>query len=172
MRPSKTVSTAADACENFSTSSKESENMRLLRINALLLLLVVSGCGATEDGLQRRTVYPASGTITHAGQPLGEVSVVLHPVNKPDDGKPHFLPRGTSDEHGKFTISTYAQADGAAPGTYQAVFSYQGSLQGLDEDEQDALPELLPRNWTRPELSSVTLVVTEDQNDFETIELY
>ena len=146
--------------------------MRLPRLYFPLMLLAICGCGNNEHTLQRRVVYPASGSITAAGRPLPNASVVLHPVTSPDSDTPFFLPRGTTDEEGKFAISTYEKGDGAPPGTYEVTFSWQGPRrEELSEDEQDDLPELLPRQWTRQEQSGVTVVVTEGTNEFEPFQL-
>jgi hypothetical protein len=137
----------------------------------LLLSFTLYGCSANEDTLQRRVVYPVSGSVTAAGQPLPDASVVLHPVDQPNTDIPFFLPRAITDKDGRFTITTYERGDGAPPGTYWVAFSWQGTLEGLSEDEQDALPERLPPQWTKPGRSGITVVVADRNNELAPFEL-
>lgn len=138
----------------------------------LLLSFTLYGCSTNEDSLQRRVVYPVSGAIRAAGQPLPNASVVLHPVDHSDKDIPFFLPRGITNKDGRFIISTYEQGDGAPPGTYRVAFSWQGVVEGLSEDQQDALPELLPPQWTNPARSGITVVVADHNNELDPFELH
>jgi len=75
-----------------------------------------SGCGSrSETG--RLAVHPATGIVTVAGQPTWGVSVILHPKGG-EASKEEVTPTGTTDEDGKFTLSTYDQDDGAPVGDY------------------------------------------------------
>jgi hypothetical protein len=97
--------------------------------------------------------------------------VSLTPVTSPNDEKPFYVPRGTVDENGMFKISTYQSGDGAPPGEYKVSFTWVGSLEGVSEDEEDKLPEKLPRKYTNPETSGITVTVKERDNLLSPIEL-
>lgn len=137
--------------------------MALKNLMVLALCSVVVGCGS-EISPEQRAVYPAVGAISFRGKPIPDATVRLHPVAPPSDGKPVFISRGKVDENGVFSVSTYAHQDGAPAGEYRVSVSWQGPLKGLSEDEEDRLKERLPRKYTSPESSGLTVVVSEDTN--------
>ncbi len=133
------------------------------RILLSALMMGLSGCG-TELPPDQRQVFPASGKVSFQGKPIPDATVRLHPVKPPDDGKPVYISRGRVEDGGEYSISTYAIADGAPAGQYRVSLSWQGPLKGLSEDEVDQLRERLPRKYTSPETSGLTVMITEDQN--------
>ncbi|QDT25781.1 hypothetical protein Enr10x_10780 [Gimesia panareensis] len=136
----------------------------------LCLLTLLSGCGS-EKLEDARTVFPVTGVVLYQDQPITDGMVSLTPVNPPSDDKQFFNPRGTVDESGKFQITTYEKGDGAPPGEYKVSFTWVGSLEGVSEDEEDKLPEKLPRKYTNPETSGITITVKEHNNLLSPIEL-
>lgn len=128
-----------------------------------LFITFLSGCSSPDDPKQRE-VFPVSGIATYKGRPMPDASVVLHPVSQNDDGLPTYLPRGHVDNEGKFTISTYRKGDGAPAGTYKVSFSWLGSLQGISEEEEDKLPEKIPRKYRNPRTSGFTVEIRKTEN--------
>ncbi|MCA9088148.1 MAG: hypothetical protein KDA90_05860 [Planctomycetaceae bacterium] len=133
----------------------------MMRSLIYLLPVLALGCGRAAVDPQARDVYPVAGTITYQGRPICDGVVRFHPVKEFDDGKPFILPRGVVDEEGNMIVSTYGTGDGAPAGEYRLSISWQGPLEGVDEDEEDLLPELIPRKYRNPETSGLYCVVSE-----------
>lgn len=137
-----------------------------MTVKNLMLLAVMCaavGCGA-EMPSDQRVVFPAVGSVSFQGKPIPDATIRLHPVTPPTDGKPVYVSRGKVDDSGLFSVSTYGREDGAPAGEYRVAFSWLGPLAGLTEDQEDRLKERLPRKYTSPDTSGITVVVTEDVN--------
>ena len=130
-----------------------------------LMVLAFAGCSDSQD-TNKRPVFPATGTVTYRGKPLVDATVRLHPLQEDDDDRPVWLPRGRVNSEGRFTLSTYRTGDGAPAGEYRVSFSWQGPLKNISEDDQDELPELMPKQLTSPKHSNITVVVAEGENEF------
>lgn len=155
--------------QSLAQDLKEANTMFVARqILAALMLTLLSGCGETPDP-DLRPVFKAVGSVRFQGRPIPDATIRLHPVSPTDDGKPTYLPRGRVDEHGNFAITTYRTGDGAPPGEYRVSLSWQGPLKGISEDEEDRLQELLPRQFTTPEESGLTVVIAEGENELPQI---
>jgi len=128
-----------------------------------MMIYFLVGCGGS-DAPQEREVFPVSGKVTYQGKSIPDASVVLHPVTQTDDGIPACLPRGHVNESGEFVVSTYRQGDGAPAGKYRVSFSWQGSLKGLDEDQEDKLREKLPRKYRNPKTSGIEVTILKEKN--------
>jgi hypothetical protein len=106
----------------------------LLVCCAALALAGGAGCGS------RRTVYPVSGQV-FAGKdkkPATGAMVVFHPVK--EDGGPVYKPNGVVDDNGHFSLTTYAQGDGAPPGEYIVTLEWAPARQSaLKADSKDLL---------------------------------
>ena len=85
----------------------------LCRVGFLVVLGLVAGCGKASSG--RKTVYSVTGTVTLSGGPVPGATVTL----SPKEGQP--VAYGTTDDSGKFKLSTYETGDGAVPGAYVAL---------------------------------------------------
>lgn len=84
---------------------------------ALGLLPWLIGCGDSK-----KTTYKASGVILYDnGQPVKNVTLAFVPVGGFVEGE--MLPQATTDENGKFEISTYGEKDGAPAGEYKVTLS-------------------------------------------------
>jgi hypothetical protein len=81
-------------------------------ILAALLALVGAGCG--------NPTKPVKGVLTLDGQPFEGAAVVFSPAG--ESGSPAY---GRTNKHGAFVLSTYKQGDGALPGDYRVVVSFQ-----------------------------------------------
>ena len=145
--------------------------MKIHRKSALTMAIgmaVISGCGKVEDPLVRATV-PVTGVVKFKGKPIPDATICLHPVVKPNDGKPVFTPRGIADDAGNYTLTTYSTADGAPVGEYNVTVSWVGPLEGLSEDQEDRLKERLPRRYASPKTSGITVVVSEGEDSLQDI---
>ncbi|MCA9133866.1 MAG: hypothetical protein KDA45_11955 [Planctomycetales bacterium] len=74
-----------------------------------LLLFLLAGCG--EESL----TVPVEGILRLDGQPLKDVSVMFVPDGSGRDAT------GSTDDEGRFVLSTFDPRDGAMPGTYKVV---------------------------------------------------
>lgn len=86
----------------------------LFRAGFLVILGLVAGCGKGASS-GRKPVYPVTGVVTLSGGPVPGATVTL----SPRDGQP--VAYGTTDDSGKFKLSTYDTGDGAVPGAYVAL---------------------------------------------------
>ncbi|MFM1802470.1 MAG: hypothetical protein RJA81_1822 [Planctomycetota bacterium] len=85
----------------------------------------LTGCGDKEF---RHTVYPASGKVTQNGKPVSNAMITFHPVDptiiRIPEGKSGVeiaKPTTTTDENGRFQLSTYLGNDGAPAGDYKVT---------------------------------------------------
>jgi hypothetical protein len=99
--------------------------------------------GCSEDGpeLERIPVVPATGTVLIKGMAAAGAHVRLHPVDA-GVGKRGLYPEGTTDEAGKYTLSTYVAGDGAPPGDYRVSVTWPDvSFQPKTGAQREALLE-------------------------------
>lgn len=90
------------------------------RFVALVLCLGLAGCGGIKT-------YPVNGTVIYAesNQPAKDLvgySVTLEPENPAEDGKKHSA-IGLIGQDGSFTVSTFAQGDGALGGKHKVAIT-------------------------------------------------
>jgi len=129
----------------------------------LFVLAISLGCSQSD----RIPVHPVEGQLTWNGQPLPNAFVVLHPQDK---SNPKLLPaRAQTDASGKFQLSTYDQADGAAAGEYKVTVEYYRPIQNGNGLEPG--PNVLPAKLARPETSEINVRVAEGKNTLEPISL-
>jgi hypothetical protein len=110
------------------------------------------------------------------GRPSAGISLVFHAVNK-TTGSGLLVPRGTTDKHGYFVLSTYAAGDGAPQGEYRVTIVWRQPLRQLGRwdaeelhpDEEAALPNLLPSEYADPRTTPVTITVEPTRNRLEPI---
>lgn len=82
----------------------------------IALCAALTGCG--KGGPDRPAVFPAKGQITIDGKPATTGRLTLTPV-KPDPKQPAAI--GKVGPDGTFQLSTFAEADGAAEGEFDAT---------------------------------------------------
>ncbi len=79
------------------------------------VILVITSCGGTDDGLGRR--FPVSGKVTYNGKPLAKGSISF----VPDD--PKGVGASGAIENGSYAMSTGGNSDGARSGKYKVTIT-------------------------------------------------
>lgn len=82
---------------------------------SLCMALLLAGCGGGDDGgsVDKLDTVPAAGTVTVDGQPANDVVIELIP-----GGQDRARSASGQVHDGEFTLGTYDDDDGAAPGKY------------------------------------------------------
>lgn len=126
-----------------------SRKARWVRSLLILITAVFIGCGPKGPDLA-----PVTGRVTLDGQPLTHGHVGTLPVA----GRGA---RGNIQPDGSFELHTYADNDGARVGKHKVgVAVYDASGPRGPESEYGKL--LVPRHYTNPESSGLTIDVTPD----------
>lgn len=128
----------------------------------LILLAFFCGCGGSE--------YPSttsvSGVVTYQGQPVADATVVLAPQSA--DGK---AASGVTDASGAFSVSAFADGEGAVAGEYKVSVSKTTVIGALSPEEEQKIldagkevpqpkyKEELPPKYKNPATSGLTVSV-------------
>jgi len=145
-----------------------------MRQSAILgnLIILCLGCssqsGPTYQGDQV-PVHPVSGQVTLGGQPLQDARLFFHAVDSSQSIQ--LRPRAFAEADGSFQVTTYSANDGAPAGKYTVTVSWLGPLDGVKEDDEDLLPERLPRRYQNPSQSGIEIEVVEGENQLPPFEL-
>lgn len=132
--------------------------MRLLI--GFVLLSILSGCGGSSP---TSNCVPAAGVVLVDSVPAAGVMVSLHPA---EGGRS--ISHGVSQQGGEFVISTYAQGDGAAPGTYKVTCQW-GTYDPLARAYTD---DRLKGKYSDPTKSDLSWTLSADESSaFQQIEL-
>ena len=129
-------------------------------------LIVVSliGCGTGEP-----TVYPVTGKVLLDGQPLGEATVVFHPIDANSAPGRRSLTART-DANGVFRLTTHEPGDGAAAGEYGVTVEFRELVQEGDEMLRGGA-NLLPDRYSRPATSGLQCRVETGPNELQPFQL-
>lgn len=127
-------------------------------------LVVLIGCGS-DDRVQ---VHPVKGQVFHRGQPAAGALVVLHPQEESEHDFSMGYPRGTVDETGKFSLSTYQADDGAPVGNYTVTIEWRLPVA---EDVEELGPDKLRGTYADPGQSGLTATIQEGENDLSPFQL-
>src|SRR5215207_5964385 len=112
--------------------------------------VVVAGCGQPE----KVVTHPVTGQVYYDGKPAAGVQVFLFPTAAPMVPDIPANPHGTTGPDGRFTIGTYADADGAAEGSYQVALYWPEEVGEGEESKKDRL-----LGWYTVARSKLTVVV-------------
>jgi hypothetical protein len=142
-----------------------------------LLCLALGGCGP-----DRPNMAPVSGVVTYQGQPVVGARVVFH-----NDLAPRAA-TGTTDQEGKFRLTTFENFDGAVPGEHVVTISKlqadaavssasaddpsaaygQGMMAAASGNMEAIQKNELPAKYADPKTSELTRTVSkEGPNEFE-----
>lgn len=143
--------------------------MSKVRYLPLLLLVAVLGCGSGNPKTIKTT-----GVVTYNGKPVEGAMVSFGST----EGKRSA--GGQTDANGRFTLTTFAQDDGAVPGQYTVAVSKSEITGGMTEDEEHAAVQAqkpvsqpksvdkLPAKYKSGNTSGLKAAVTEGgENHFE-----
>ncbi|MBA4189766.1 MAG: carboxypeptidase regulatory-like domain-containing protein [Planctomycetaceae bacterium] len=144
----------------------------MIPVNRLIPLVAfaVLGCGEKDPNpIEKQPTTPAHGTVTYKNAPLNAATVSFLSI----DGK--VRAHGTTDNAGKFVLSTYGKEDGAPVGKYKVVVA----TSNVQEIEPGVLaPEpvggfksLIPTKYSNPDTTDILLEVTAGGKNEFTIEL-
>lgn len=106
------------------------------RFVTLLGLAAAAALGGCGNGKQ--PVYPVEGQIFWENKPAQGAMIWLHPVAATDAALPR--PHGKADKDGNFRLGTYATDDGAPPGKYRVIISWNEPVKSGDVDGKSLLP--------------------------------
>jgi len=128
----------------------------------LSCLLPYAGCGKG-----RPATMQVSGRVTYQGQPVPEGSIMFHP----EKGRPAL---GSIGPDGSYTLTTFDQGDGAAPGKYRVTIDARAAAANAPRSFQEELGGnsptsigvkwLAPEKYSRLETSNLTAEVKPGQN--------
>jgi hypothetical protein len=131
---------------------------------ATACLVAILGCGEAKP--DRVAVHPAAGTITFKGQPAHGASLTLYPKTVAENVP---APRASVEKDGSFKLSTFNGGDGAPEGEYVVTVRwYKLVKQGSD---LIAGPNVIPRKYTNPQSSELTIRIAAGENALPPIKL-
>ena len=115
--------------------------------------LSLVGC----DGAARPV--PVTGVVIYGGMPVAGAQVMFTPTN----GRPA---EGTTDEQGKFKLTTTEPGDGALPGSHQVTIVKMARREGTDPNDPYAVMDnVLPAKYAKPG-SVLVEVKSKGSNEF------
>jgi hypothetical protein len=134
------------------------------KLISLLVLVSFAGlctsCGKKSGG---KTCFPVKGQVLFKDQPVAGALVVFEPT-KPDPNWPSAT--GTTDEEGRFRLSTYDEEDGAPAGEYNVgIAADRGGFKRKAPLKKKADPDPLKGRFSNPKTSKIHARVEEKPND-------
>lgn len=115
----------------------------------------------------RQAVYPVDGKVFDSNdQPATGALVVLHPVNA--SGDVPTKPVGHVDDKGSFSLTTYANGDGAPEGTYVVTIEWRPAK---TNPFQRAGTDRLGGKYSNPKSSPLRVEITKGGNHLKPFKL-
>jgi hypothetical protein len=140
------------------------EFVAMLRFFLRSTLVAVLAWAATGCG-SKKSVYPVQGKIVDAeGKPVSGATVIFCPAENVYDNANK--PAGLSDQHGNFTLTTYAQNDGAPAGEYVVAVEWRTGPKNPDKPRQ-APPDRLGGKFSDPKKSPLRATIIKGKKDVE-----
>jgi hypothetical protein len=122
-----------------------------------LVSLGASACGSDDN---RKPTFPVTGSLLIDQKPGEHATVIFHPVsNEPGEV---VKPRGKVRNDGTFTLTTYAENDGAPVGEYQVTVELW--LAGRPDEGPTSR---LPAKLAKPESSGLKATIKNEPNALE-----
>ena len=144
----------------------------------ILGLAFVFGCGGSDG---RKPTFKVSGSINSGGKPLAGAMLTLHPLDSKAEECTLGFPRATSQADGKFTMSTYGEADGAPAGQYAVTVqllvpcshTQDTGAEGADDEEEVRKPlcDKFDGKYSDPQVSAWKVTVTSSPVEVPVIEV-
>jgi hypothetical protein len=119
-----------------------------------LVMLAAVGLALPGCGKKGPVFIPVSGVVTLDGKPLPRVAVWF------EQGKGMNHGTGTSDESGRFEISTHKLGKGVTPGQHRVLVHA-----GMSESPSKTT-WLAPKEYSTFDTSGLSVEVTPEQNTF------
>lgn len=134
---------------------------------ALPLFFSVLGCQGEDTSLQ---VVPFEGEVRLNGKPIAGASVVFHPL---DSSKASVVPTGTTDQEGKFRLSSMKEFDGAPAGEYKVSITWFRSLGNPSKVQEgdETVRNFLPGYLANPDTSRLIASVGPELSQSKTFDL-
>jgi hypothetical protein len=138
----------------------------------LLAATVFAGCSKHAGPPIKGTklaVFPVKGKLMMDGKPMGSATVMFNPVRKFPKEAAQMRPHATVDENGDFTVSTYANGDGAPAGEYKITVSWRGGedAAGLPDGARAELEDKAPESFQAARTSRIRVKINEGENKLE-----
>jgi 5-hydroxyisourate hydrolase-like protein (transthyretin family) len=118
---------------------------------AILACLFLTSCSGNPYG--DHPPHPVSGTLLVNGKPADGAEIVL--IHLGDWGR-YVVPKATTDEEGRFTLSTYGMEDGAPVGEYEVEITWPAFRRG-----KNVGPDRLGGKFTDHKTSGVKAKIEE-----------
>lgn len=136
-----------------------------------LTLLLIAGCSEPlpSDFEVIEGQYPVTGEVRFRGEIAPEATLRFHPVATANAGP---TVTAVADSEGKFQVFTFGtdgKTLGAPIGQYKVTVSWQGVTQGLTEEKQEELKELVARKYHTPQTTPLTVEVVAGENQLDAI---
>ena len=132
---------------------------------ACLGLLGLAGC--SRDA--RPPVVPVHGQVRVDGKPAAHAQVTFHPVGDRRTDAVH--PAATTDEDGRFSLTSFAAGDGAAPGEYQVAVVWFLASKPRGPGEESTTRNYLPDRYGRAESSQLRATVGPGETTLKPFDL-
>ena len=132
-------------------------------LSLFAIAVMVTSCGTKEP-----PVYEVRGQVLFNGKPVPYAFVILHPVDVVPGGAAR--PTATTDQDGRFVLSSFHLEDGAPAGKYVATVEWRKPKE-LDPDASIQGPNLLPARYSKPATSDLRLTVQPGSNEGQILRL-
>ena len=129
----------------------------LVRIASLWITLA-AGCSGTGGP----ECYPVRGQVLRDGKPLAEAQVCFHPLDSALPGVPR--PQATTDEQGRFALTTLQTDDGAPAGKYRITVERRAPRKIGEELVRDGDNEL-PARYAQAAMTPLEFAVQPGENE-------
>jgi hypothetical protein len=124
---------------------------------AALCAALAVGCGKQNDG--RAPLYPASGQVTVGGQPAAGAEVVFYGATSDLQGPGTIAPVGTTDENGRYQLSSYGVDDGAPAGKFNVTVHWPEPIPPGADEEMYQPKDRLKQKYLDPKSAGITMEI-------------
>lgn len=135
------------------------------QVGLVLIVGLIVGCGNNPLGLQ-----PVTGTVTVDGKPAAGVRLVFCPVNASEEVMKQ-RPMGTTDDQGKYSLTTFVLGDGAPPADYKISATWLSAPKQAVVDERGSVgTDRFMNKYAIPDQSGITATIAEDTTELPVME--